>query len=85
MDGSKLDVRYKLEELGDSSKPFANHVTPEKEKEGMEDCKPIANSDCKQCSGKCHSGMCKPTYFNFILVFYSLFDASTINITGGFA
>ncbi len=50
MDGSKLDDRYKSEELGYSSEPFANHITPEKEKsEGMEHCKPIANSYCKQC------------------------------------
>lgn len=71
VDGSKLDVRYKLEELGYSSKTFANHVTPEKDKsEGMEDCKP--------------TGMCASTYFNFNIVFYSSFDASTSNITREF-
>jgi hypothetical protein len=85
MDASKLDVKYKSEELGYSSKTFANHVTPEKDKsEGMEDCKPIANSDCKQCSYKGHSGMCVSIYFNFILLFYSSFDASTSNITREF-
>ena len=61
-----------MEEVGYSSKTFANHVTPEKDKsEGMEDCKPIANSDCKQCSDKGRSGMCASTYFNFIIVFNS--------------
>jgi hypothetical protein len=85
MDASKLDVKYKLEELGYSSKTFENHVTPEKDKsEGMEDCEPIANSDCKQCSYKGHSGMCMSTCFNFVIVFYSSFYASTSNITREF-